>query len=88
MLIKQIVCNHPVARDRLYTKIITASKNRRHEEPWSTKGLSIACKKKNNLYKQFINNKAIINEIRHKMYECNLAGILRSCKRTYYNELL
>ena len=51
------------------TKITNTCKNRRYKKPWLTHGLLIACKKKNNLYKQFINNKTKINEIKHKMYK-------------------
>ena len=70
-----------------YTKITNTCKNRRYKKPWLTKGLLIACKKKYNLYKQFINNNTKINEIKHKMYKDNLVNILPNCKQTYYSKL-
>ena len=48
-------------------------------------GLLNACKNKNYLYKQFINNKTQMNEIKHKN---NLVNILQNNIQTYYNKLL
>ena len=65
------------------TKITNTCKNRRYKKPCKTKGLLNACKKKNNLYQKFINNKIEISEIKHKMYKNNLVNILLNCKPTY-----
>ena len=67
------------------TIITNTCKNRRYKKPWLTKGLLNSCKKKNYLYKQLINNKTKMNEIK---YKDKLVNILRNYKLTYYNKLL
>ena len=62
------------------TKITNTCKNRRNTKPWLTKGLLNACRKKDYLYKQFINNKTKMNEIKHKKSKNNLVNILRNHK--------
>ena len=68
-------------------KVTNTCKNRRYKKPWLAEGLLNACKKKNYLYKQFINNKTKMNEIKYKKYENNLVDICKIMKeliRTNY----
>lgn len=44
-------------------------KNKEH--PWVTRGLQIACKKKNRLYREIIRRKTQEAEKKYKMYENN-----------------
>lgn len=56
--------------------------------PWLSKGLQNACKKKNNLYKQFVRLKTIESEKKYKLYKNKLTEIIRNSKKLYYKNLL
>lgn len=58
------------------------------KSPWLTKGILNACKKKNNLYKQFIKVKTKEVEQRYKMYKNKLTEIIRTSKQMYYRNKL
>lgn len=62
--------------------------NKAIKSPWITNGLKNACKKKNNLYKQFIRLRTEESEYRYKMYKNKLTEIMRTSKRLYYSNLL
>lgn len=63
-------------------------KNNYAKNPWMTKGLQNACKKKNSLYRLFINNKTKEAELKYKKYKDKLLTIMRVCKKEYYAKLL
>ena len=46
------------------TNMTNTCKNTRYEKPWLTEGMLNACRKKINLYDEFISNKTKINEIK------------------------
>ena len=60
------------------TKITNTFNNRIYTKPCLINGLLNACKKKNYLCKQFINNKTKTNEIKYKKYKNNLVTILQN----------
>ena len=62
--------------------------NKKSEEPWLTKGLQNACKKKNTLYKSYLIKQDKESEKRYKTYKNKLTTILRKEKQDYYRELL
>ena len=53
-----------------------------------TKSLIKSCRKKNKLYKNYINYKIPVNEITYKRYRNRLTSILRYCEKKYYSDLL
>ena len=56
-------------------------------KPWFTLGLRNACKKKNMLYRRFLQNRRI-NETKYKVYKNKLTTILRLAEKEYYDKLL
>ena len=61
---------------------------KRPDKPWFTQGLRNACRKKNNLYRKFLENRSFDREQRYKRYKNKLTTILRNCERNYYSNLL
>ena len=57
-------------------------------KPWFTKGLRNACRKKNCLYKKFLQNRTDTAEIKYKAYKNKLTSVLRNCEQNYYIKLL
>lgn len=57
-------------------------------KPWITKGLQNACKKKNLLFKHFLEKRTKEAELKYKLYKNKLVNILRKTKKDYYNNLL
>ena len=55
-------------------------------KPWFTKGLAKSVKKKNMLYKCFLNNPNSPNENTYKSYKNKLTHSLRVAKRLYYEK--
>uniref|UniRef100_A0A669B1C7 Reverse transcriptase domain-containing protein n=1 Tax=Oreochromis niloticus TaxID=8128 RepID=A0A669B1C7_ORENI len=64
------------------------TKKKKIKSPWLTKGIINACKKKNNLYKQFIKVKTKEVEQRYKAYRNKLTDIIRTSKQLYYRRRL
>ena len=57
-------------------------------KPWFTQGLRNACKKKNILYRRFLQNRTRLNETKYKVYKNKLTIILRLAEKEYYVKLL
>lgn len=57
-------------------------------KPWFNRGLRNACKKKNNLYKQFLRHRTTKSKCKYSTYKNKLTSILRFCEKEYYNKLL
>ena len=57
-------------------------------KPWVTRGLQNACKKKNNLYKQFLKLRTKEAECRYKNIKNKLTYIFGFSEKVYYNKLL
>ena len=58
------------------------------KKPWITKGLENACKKKNNLYRNFLKCKSTSSLCRYKAYKNKLTTALRYAEKEYFNRLL
>ena len=65
-----------------FERLKTASK------PWLNKSLINACKKKNNLYKNYLRNRSQAALQRYKTYKNKLTGILRTAEKLYYLQKL
>ena len=65
-----------------------SNKNKYVDNPWMTKGLQNACKKKNSLYRLFIKQKSVEAELKYKKYKNKLLNIMRACKKDYYTRLV
>ena len=61
-------------------------KNRLNTKPWLTKSLINACKKKNAMYKTFLETKLQSDEDKYKKYKNKLTKILRNAERSFYNK--
>ena len=71
--------NRPI----IYEKV----KRKRPDKPWM--GLKNACRKKNQLYKEFLKSRTIVSEEKYtKYYLKKLTAILRRCEKQYFTELL
>ena len=57
-------------------------------KPWFTKGLRNACRKKNCLYKKFLQNRTNTAEMKYKAYKNKLTSALRNCEKKIYIKLL
>ena len=57
-------------------------------KPWLNKSLINACKKKNNLYKNYLRNRSQAALQRYKTYKNKLTGILRTAEKLYYSQEL
>ena len=57
-------------------------------KPWLTKGIKNACKKKNQLYKNFLQKRSEAALYRYKTYKNSLVTILRKVKSQYYKDKL
>ena len=69
-------------------KLSKPKKKVNQDNPWMTKGLENACKKKNTLYKLYMKNRTKEAESRYKTYKNKLMSIIRHKKKDYYhNEL-
>ena len=55
-------------------------------KPWFTKGLSKSVRKKNMLYKSFLNDPNSLNELVYKRYKNKLNHSIRIAKRMYYEK--
>ncbi|XP_060771169.1 uncharacterized protein LOC132882014 [Neoarius graeffei] len=62
-----------------------STKQNYNDQPWITKGLQNACKKKNTLYREFI--KLRTKEAENK-YKNKLTSIIRRCRKDYYGKLI
>lgn len=66
----------------LYNKhcplVLCEQKRNENSKPRTTKGLEIACKKKNKLYREHIKYRTRAADTRYKMYNNNLLSIMRS----------
>ena len=51
-------------------------------------GLRNACRKKNCLYKKFLQNRTNTAEMKYKAYKNKLTSVLRNCEKNYYIKLL
>ena len=76
----------------LYNKncplVVYKHKIKSNRKPWMTKGLENACKKKNNLYRDFIKHRTKTAETKYKVYKNKLVLIMRKARKDYYNKLL
>ena len=72
--------NCPVREDR--------RKNKHKNDPWISKGLQNACKKKNTLYREFVKHRTKEAENKYKKYKNKLTSIIRICKKEYYSTIL
>ena len=57
-------------------------------KPWFTTGLRNACKKKNNLYRKFLQCRKKSAEDRYKVYKNKLTTIIINSDKMYYSTLL
>ena len=57
-------------------------------KPWFSKGLKNSCKKKNQLYKQFLTKRSDKNLTRYKQYKNKLTSLIRSSEKIYYEQEL
>ena len=69
-------------------KKICSNVNGNKIKPWFTTGLRNACKKKNNLYRKFLQCRTKSAEERYKVYKNKLTTILRNSEKIYYSTLL
>ena len=67
-------------------KKIKISKHK-SRKPWVSKGL-LKSKKKNNLYRKYMNQPCIPNENNYKTFKNKLNHLLRIAKRMYYEKQL
>ena len=63
-------------------------KNTNFRKPWITKGLQNAIKKRELLYKNFIQKRTEKTEKRYKNYRNHLDKIIKNVKKDYYHEEL
>ena len=70
------------------SKKICPNVNGNKIKPWFTTGLRNACKKKNNLYRKFLQCRTKSAEERYKVYKNKLTTILRNSEKMYYSTLL
>ena len=63
-------------------------KNKHKNDPWISKGLQNACKKKNTLYREFVKHRTKEAENKYKKYKNKLTSIIRICKKEYYSTIL
>ena len=59
-------------------------KDRNKNKPWISKGLHIACKKKNTLYRERVKHRTKEAENKYK-YKNKLTSIMRIHKKQYYS---
>lgn len=69
-------------------QIYAHEKKNPFNNPWMTKGLINACKKKNYLYRTFLRLRTNDAEVRYKKYKNKLVSIMRKQKKDYYTKLL
>ena len=65
-----------------------SSNKKRKNKPWMTQGLKNACKKKNNLYANFLKSQSSISENRYKTYKNKLLKILKRAEKDHYAKKL
>ena len=58
------------------------------EKPWITKGILIASKRKNVLYKEFLKKRTAEAENKYKVYKNKLIQIIRRSRKEHYSKLL
>ena len=58
------------------------------KNPWITRGLQNACKKKKKLYRDFIKSRTREAEKKYKLYKNRLTTIMRQARKDYYSNLL
>ena len=63
-------------------------KHHKIDKPWLSKGLLRSIKMKNKLYKQYISDPTLANEISYKRYKNKLTHSLRIAKSLYYTKRL
>lgn len=69
-------------------KKICINNSTKKDKPWITKGLKNACKKKRNLYKNFLKYRTLVAERKYKIYKNKLTSVFRYCEKEYYSSLL
>ena len=57
-------------------------------KPWLTKGLINACKKKNQMYRRFLETKLESDECKYKIYKNKLTKILKNAEKSHFNGLI
>ena len=62
-------------------KKVRVDENKGCIKPWFTKGLRNACRKKNCLYKKFLQNRTDAAEMKYHAYKNKLTSILRNCEK-------
>ncbi|KAF7660965.1 hypothetical protein LDENG_00270650, partial [Lucifuga dentata] len=65
-----------------------SQKYKSENNPWMTKGLQNACKKKNALYRKFIKCRTKETKTKYKKYKNKLTSIIRGQRKDYYSKLL
>ena len=63
-------------------------KHQKIDKPWLSKGLLRSIKTKNKLYKQYLNDPTLPNELTYKKYKNKLTHSLRIAKSLYYTKRL
>ena len=63
-------------------------KHHRIDKPWLSRGLLRSIKRKNKLYKQYLNDPSLLNETHYKRYKNRLNHSLRIAKSLYYTKRL
>lgn len=58
------------------------------EKPWITKGIQKSCKKKNKLYRDFLNGRTKEAESAYKTYKTRLTSVMRLSKKNYFSAAL
>ena len=53
--------------------------------PWITQSLLVSIRKKDKLYKQFINSRDSTTELKYKRYRNKLNHLIKIAKRKYYD---
>jgi hypothetical protein len=69
--------------------MITTTVNTKHKsKPWMSSSLINCCRKKNLLYKRFLQTRTDEASKRYKKYKNKLTTTLRSCEKQYYSDIL
>lgn len=64
------------------------TENKYNGKPWLTKSLQKACRKKNSLYKTYLQLRTSESEEKYKQYKNKLTSIIRNARKKYYNKIL
>ena len=52
--------------------------------PWITKALLVSVRKRNIIYKRFINSRCVDREFRYKLYRNKLTNLIKMARRNFY----